>query len=406
VLVLSGVIAVQYDAATQGANGGARYQADPWWPRPFTNQSWVLGSVTGVTVDAQNHIWVVHRGGDSLEANEKGMMLTPPSAGLCCQAAPPVLEFDQKGVLVSNWGGPNPGYAWPQSPGSVAVDGKGNVWITAAGVEPPPTTPARGRGDAVVGEAPAPTPGRGRGGPPPGPPDAHILKFTRDGKFLLQIGEPGKMDGPDSKTTLNRPSAVAVDNAANEVFVADTGNRRIVVFDADTGGYKRHWFAYGEKAAGAAPPAYAPNDPPAKSFRDVTCVDIARDGQVYVCDRSSNRIQVFRKDGTFVKEAIVSKNTLGATVTGQFGVVSSRGSAWDLAFSNDAQQRYVFVANGHDKKIHILQRDTLTPVGTFGSGGRYPGQFLAVGSIAIDAQGNVYAGEQHHGKRVQKFVTK
>ena len=406
VLVLSGVIAVQYEAATQGTNAGPRYQVDPWWPRPFANQSWVLGSVTGVSVDAQNHIWVIHRGADSLETNEKGMMLTPPSAALCCQAAPPVLEFDQKGVLVSNWGGPSPGYAWPQSPGSLAVDAKGNVWITAAGLEPTPTTPPRGRGDAVVGEAPAPTLGRGRGGPPPGPADAHLLKFSRDGKFLLQIGEPGKMDGPDSKTTLNRPSAVAVDTSANEVFVADTGNRRIVVFDADTGGYKRHWFAYGEKAAGAAPPAYAPNDPPAKSFRDVTCIDIARDGQVYVCDRSSNRIQVFRKDGTFVTEAIVSKNTLGATVTGQFGVVSSHGSAWDLAFSNDAQQRYVFVANGHDKKIHILQRDTLAPVGTFGSGGRYPGQFLAVGSIAVDAQGNVYAGEQHHGKRVQRFVRK
>jgi DNA-binding beta-propeller fold protein YncE len=136
----------------------------------------------------------------------------------------------------------------------------------------------------------------------------------------------------------------------------------------------------------------------------VTCIEIARDGTVYVCDRSSNRIQVFQKNGTFVREAIISKNTLGATVSGQFGVVSSYGSAWDLAFSSDAQQRYVFVANGHDKKVHILQRDTLTEVGSFGSGGRYPGQFLAVGSIAIDAQGNVYTGEQHHGKRVQKFL--
>jgi len=406
VCVLIGVIAVQYDAATQGRGNGPRYQVDPWWPRPFENQSWVLGSVTGVTVDSQNHVWVVHRGGDSLETNEKGMMLTPPSAGLCCQAAPFVLEFDQKGVLVSSWGGPGQGYAWPQSPGGLAIDAKGNAWLTAAGLEPPPTTPARGRGDAVVGEAPAATPGRGRGGPPPGPADAHVLKFSRDGKFLLQIGTPGKMDGPDSQTTLNRPSAVAYDAAANEVFVADTGNRRIVVFDADKGLYKRHWFAYGEKATGAAPAAYAPGDPPAKSFRDVTCIEIARDGQVYVCDRSSNRIQVFRKDGTFVKEGVVSKNTLGATVTGQFGVVSSQGSAWDLAFSNDAQQRYVFVANGHDKKVHILQRDTLAPVGTFGSGGRYPGQFLAVGSVAVDAQGNVYTGEQHHGKRVQKFVTK
>jgi DNA-binding beta-propeller fold protein YncE len=231
-----------------------------------------------------------------------------------------------------------------------------------------------------------------------------VIKFSRDGKFLLQIGTPGKMDGPDSQTTLNRPSAIAYDAAANEVFVADTGNRRIVVFDADSGAYKRHWFAFGEKAAGPAPAAYAAGDPPAKSFRDVTCVEISRDGNVYVCDRSSNRIQVFQKNGTFVKEAIVSKNTLGATVTGQFGVVSSSGSAWDLAFSNDAQQRYVFVADGHNKKVHIFQRDTLTEVGTFGSGGRYPGQFLAVGSIAIDAQGNIYTGEQHHGKRVQKFV--
>ena len=405
-LVLIGVIAVQYDAATQGRGSGPRYQVDPWWPRPFQNQSWVLGSVTGVTVDSQNHVWVVHRGADSLETNEKGMMLTPPSATLCCQAAPFVLEFDQKGVLVSNWGGPGQGYGWPQSPGSLTVDAKGNVWLAAAGLETAAPTPARGRGDAVVGEAPAAAPGRGRGGPPPGPVDAHVLKFSRDGKFLLQIGTPGKMDGPDSQTTLNRPSAVAYDAAANEIFVADTGNRRIVVFDADKGTYKRHWFGSGEKAASAAPAAYAPGDPPVKSFRDVTCIDIARDGQVYVCDRSSNRIQVFRKDGTFVREAIVSKNTLGAIVTGQFGTVSSFGSAWDLAFSNDAQQRYVFVANGHDKKVHILQRDTLAPVGTFGSGGRYPGQFLAVGSIAVDAQGNVYAGEQHHGKRVQKFVTK
>ncbi len=188
---------------------------------------------------------------------------------------------------------------------------------------------ARGANDPTAAGRDAAAGRAGAAPTPPVPGDAHVLKFSRDGKFLLQIGAPGKMDGPDSQTTLNRPSAVAYDAAANEVFVADTGNRRIVVFDADKGTYKRHWFAYGEKAAAAAPGAYAPNDPPAKSFRDVTCIDIARDGQVYVCDRSSNRIQVFRKDGTFVREGIVSKNTLGATVTGQFGVVSSYGSAWD-----------------------------------------------------------------------------
>jgi DNA-binding beta-propeller fold protein YncE len=401
-----GVIAFTPTALSQSPGGARapRYQVQALWPRPFADQSWVLGSITGVTVDAQNHVWVVHRGADSLENNEKGMMLNPPSSSICCKAAPFVLELDQAGTVLTSWGGPGQGYQWPQSPGSLAVDPKGNVWITAAGLEP---APARGRGpnDPTAAEQPAAAGRRGGGTPaPPAPADAHVIKFARDGKFLRQIGTPGKMDGPDSRTTLNRPSAVAFDAAANEVFVADTGNRRIVVFDADSGEYKRHWFAYGEKTGGAAPPPYAPGDPPAKSFRDVTCIEIARDGTVYVCDRSSNRIQVFQKNGTFVREAIISKNTLGATVSGQFGVVSSYGSAWDLAFSSDAQQRYVFVANGHDKKVHILQRDTLTEVGSFGSGGRYPGQFLAVGSIAIDAQGNVYTGEQHHGKRVQKFL--
>jgi len=395
----SGAVSAQRGGAARAPN----YQVQPFWPRPFTNHSWVLGSVTGVAVDAQNHVWVVHRGNDSLEANEKGMATSPPSSSICCQAAPFVLEFDQTGALVSSWGGPGQGYQWPQSPGGIAVDAKGNVWIAATGLEPPPTAPARGRGDAVVGETPAPGAARGRGAPQ-GPADAHVLKFSRDGKFLLQIGTPGKMDGPTSQMTLNRPAAVAYDASANEVFVADSGNRRVIVFDADSGAYKRHWFAYGEKMPGAAPGPYMPGEMPARSFREVTCVKIARDGLVYVCDRSSDRIQVFRKDGTFVKEATVAPKTLGATVSGQFGVVASRGSVWDLTFSNDAQQRYVFVTDGHNKKVHVLERDSLMESGAFGSGGRYPGQFLANGSIASDAQGNLYIGETHHGKRIQKFA--
>jgi len=214
------------------------------------------------------------------------------------------------------------------------------------------------------------------------------------------------MEGPDSQTTLNRPAAVAVDAAANEVYVADSGNHRIVVFDADSGTYKRHWGAYGEKPTAAGGGAYDPGAPPARQFRDVSCVEIAKDGMVYVCDRTSNRIQVFQKDGKFVKEGIVSKETKGATVGGQFGAVSSFGSVWDLAFSNDPQQRFVYVADGHDKKVIVLQRDSLAPVGSVGSGGRLAGQFLAVGSIAVDSRGNVYTGEQHHGKRVQKWIRK
>ncbi|MGC4083980.1 MAG: NHL repeat-containing protein [Vicinamibacterales bacterium] len=197
---------------------------------------------------------------------------------------------------------------------------------------------------------------------------------------------------------------MAVDTAANEVFIADSGNRRIAVFDSETGRFKRAWGAYGEKA-GADPGAYDPNAPAARQFRDVTCVDIAKDGNVYVCDRTSNRIQVFGKDGKFVKEAIIAKETRGAVVAGQFGAVSSFGSVWDVAFSNDAQQRYLFVADGQNKKVRILDRASLSEVGSIGQGGRQPGRFLAVGSIAVDSKGNVYTGEQHHGKRVQKFVT-
>jgi len=399
-------------------------QVNPLWPQPLPNH-WVFGSITGVAVDAQDHIWVAHRGADSLEGNEKGMMATPPTSTVCCVAAPFILEFDPTGKLLTHFGGPGQGYQWPSSPGSLAVDAKGNVWLAAAGLEPAPAggrgrgranddpdavpaAPARGRAADAPPAAPAPA-GRGRGAAPAGPPppvDAHVLKFAKDGKFLLQIGTPGKMDGPDSQTTLNRPAAVAVDDKANEVYVADSGNHRIVVFDAESGAYKRHWGAYGEKPTAAGGGPYDPNAAPSRQFRDVTCVELSKDGKVYVCDRTSNRIQVFDKTGKFIAEGIVNKNTMGATVTGQFGVVSSYGSAWDLSFSADAAQKYVYVADGHDKVVVILDRATLSKVGSFGDGGRQPGRFLAVGSIATDSKGNVYTGEQHHGKRIQKWTPK
>ncbi len=392
---------VQESVSAQGA--APAYRVNALWPQPFPEDYWVFGSILGVTTDAQNNVWVVHRGHESLEGNERGMAQTPPTSSVCCMAAPFVLRFDPAGKLTNSWGGPSTTYRWPQAAGGIVVDAKGNVWISGGGLEPAPEG-GRGRGGAPPAAAPA-----GRGGapaapPPPPVPDAHVLKFSGDGKHLLTIGTPGKMDGPDSQTTLNRPTGMAYDAAANEIFVADTGNRRIAVFDADTGAHKRHWFAYGEKAAGAAPGPYSPSEPAAKSFRDATCVEIARDGMVYVCDKSSNRIQVFDKSGKFLKEQIVSKTTMGGIVAGSFGVLNAAGSVWDVALSNDPQQRFLYVANGQDKKVHVLQRDTLNQVGSIGAGGRYPGLFLAVGSVAVDGQGNLYTGEMHHGKRVQKFV--
>jgi DNA-binding beta-propeller fold protein YncE len=359
-----------------------RLQVDPLWPKPLPNH-WLFGSITGVAVDSRNHIWVVHRGADSLNARtEMSAATNPPTAEECCHPAPAVLEFDEAGALVSHWGGPGDGYTWPRSPGGIAVDAQGNVWIASAGVTE--TAGARGRGAAA---APAPA--------PPRPEDAHVLKFSRAGKFLLQIGQAGKPGGNDSKTGLNRPAAIAVDAKANEVYVADGfGNQRVVVFDATTGAYKRHWGAYGKPPGAADAGPYNPSEPPASQFRAVSCVEISDDGLVYVCDRRNNRIQVFRKDGSFVKEGFVSKTTTG------------EGSVWDLAFSSDPRQRFLFVADGQDQKVFVLDRDKLADVSSFGGGGRWPGGFYGVGSVAVDAKGNVYTGENFEGKRLQKFVNR
>jgi hypothetical protein len=382
------------------------FEVDRLWPKPLGN-SWILGSVTGVAVDRQDRIWIVHRGLDSLTGRtEAGLDQNPPGSEACCKAAPAVLQFDPTGALVSNWGGPGQGFDWPVSPGGIDVDDK-HVWITAAGV--PELVPAPGRGGgggggraaggaagggaagggaaaarggaAGGGAAAAGGGGQGRGGRGPAaaprPADAHVLKFTRDGKFVLQIGKAGDAGDKDSKTNLNRPADVAVDTVANEVYVADGGtSQRIVVFDANTGAYKRHWGGHGS------------------DFARLTCVALSRDGQVYVCDRKNNRIQVFKKDGTFVRETVIAKATLG------------NGAVWDIAFSPDAQQQFAYVADGQNEKVWVLRRATLENVTSFGGGGRWPGGFYAVGSIAVDSKGVIYTGETFEGKRVQKFTRK
>jgi len=383
--------------------GAMAFTADPMWPKPLPN-GWILGSVTGVAVDAQDHVWIVHRGLPSLTARtEAGTGTTPPTAELCCKAAPPVLEFDSAGALVSSFDWPD-GIDKPESPGGIAVDAR-HVWITAAGF---PEAPARRGGGAGGGRAGGGAAGGGAGAagaagatppaapaaPPPAPKtDAHVLQFTRDGKFVRQIGKPGVTEGNASKTALNRPAGVEVDGAANELYVADGhGNRRVVVFDAATGAYKRHWGAYGEAPDDTNPGPYDANAPAAKQFRTVSCVTIAKDGNVYVCDRQNNRIQVFTKAGKFVKEATLQKATL------------ANGAVWDIALSSDAAQQYLFVADGSDQKVLIVNRSTLAPVGDFGTGGRWPGAFSGVGSIAVDSRGNLYTGETFEGKRVQKFA--
>jgi hypothetical protein len=335
------------------------FEVDPLWPKPLPN-GWLLGMAIGVWVDDQDHVWMIHRSSATLHNNEKGAELKPPIAD-CCKGAPPVLRFDPAGNLVSAWGGPGQGYEWPESNHGIVVDHKGNVWIGGNGAK-----------------------------------DAHILKFTKDGKFLMQMGGLGKNAGSNDLTNFGRVAKIWIDPKANEAYIADGYlNKRVAVLDVDSGKMKRYWGAYGNKPDDTNLGPYDPKAPPAQQFRNpVHCADLSHDGLVYVCDRANDRLQVFKPDGTFVKEQFYAKNTLGS------------GSVWDIAFSKDPQQKFIFLADGQNERIRIIVRDTLEELSAFGDGGRMPGQFYGVHSLAVDSKGNLYETETYEGKRIQKFVYK
>ena len=357
---LLGFLATCADQTSEQEASGVQvpvFEVNPLWPKPLPNH-WVIGSTIGVSVDSRDHVWVIHRQSTIDEINELNVIHEPASAE-CCAPAPPVLEFDPEGNLVNSWGGPGDGYDWPSSNHGITVDHMDNVWIGGNG-----------------------------------PDDGHILKFTRDGTFLLQLGRPGVGTGSNDPENFGRVAEVSIDPDGDEVFVADGYlNRRVAVLDIQTGALKRYWGAYGNRPDDAPVPPYRPEDPPAQQFRSpVHCAEISHDGFVYVCDRASDRIQVFMRDGTFVREAFVATETLGS------------GSVWDIALSQDSEQRFLYLADGSNKKVHILDRETLEVLTTFGDGGRQPGQFIGVHSIATDSEGNIYTTETYEGKRLQKFV--
>jgi hypothetical protein len=333
------------------------FEVDPLWPKPMPNH-WLLGMTIGVHVDDQDHVWIIHRSSATLHNNEKAL---ETGVGECCRGAPPVLVFDQAGNLVRSWGGPGEGYEWPGSNHGIFVDHKGNVWIGGNG-----------------------------------PKDAHVLKFTKEGKFLMQLGGLGKNAGSNSPDQFGRVAKIWVDPKANEAYIADGyQNKRVAVLDADTGKMKRYWGAYGNKPDDTPLAKYDPAAAPSQQFRNpVHCSDLSNDGLVYVCDRQHNRLQVFKPDGTFVREAFFAKNTLGS------------GSTWDIAFSKDPQQRFIFIADGTNEVVRIVLRETMEEITNFGDGGRQPGQFYGVHSIATDSKGNIYTTETYEGKRVQRFVFK
>ncbi len=346
-------------AQAKTATQAPRFEVDPMWPKPMPNH-WVMGNVIGVGVDSQDHVYIIHRGAGSLEAKEIYAAANPPESE-CCLPAPPVIEFDAEGNLVRAWGGPGQGFEWPESNHGITPDSKGNLWIGGNGAN-----------------------------------DGHILKFTRAGSFVKQFGFAYASAGSNDPWAFNKVAKISLDEAANEAYVADGyGNHRVAVLDMDTGKIKRYWGAYANKPDDTNLGRYNPAAPAAQQFRNpVHCAEPSKDGFVYVCDRPNDRIQVFSKDGKFVKEAFVAKNTLGD------------GSVWDIAFSRDPQQKYFYLADGANEKIRVFDRQSLTELTSFGDGGRQPGQFYAVHSIATDSKGNVYTTETYRGQRVQKFVFK
>jgi hypothetical protein len=343
------------------------FEVDPLWPKPLPN-GWLLGMVIGLGVDSRDHVFIVHRGAATLNARTEGGY---PLTGPCCSSAPPVLEFDPEGNLVNSWGGPVDGapYTWPGSNHGISIDHLDNVWIGG-----------NGSPDSV----------RGTGW------DSHILKFTHNGKFLQQIGVPGRRADSKSMDAFGRVAKISFDTVAKEAYVADGyGNRRVAVLDMQTGAIKRFWGAYGNVPSDSNYGPYNPERPLIPQFRTpVHCAEPTPDGLVYVCDRVNNRIQVFRKNGTFVKEVQIAPKTMGD------------GAVWDIAFSRDAQQQYLYLADGKNERVYIMDRQSLQILTQFGDGGRQPGQFFAVHSIATDSKGNIFTTETYEGKRLQRFVYK
>jgi len=334
-----------------------RFEPDPWWPKHLPNH-WMLGQVSGVSVDSHDNIWVIHR---PRTTDEHDNYLRDKTAD-CCTPAPAILEFDQAGNLLQSWGGPGQGYDWPDTEHGIFVDYKDNVWITGNGEK-----------------------------------DTNLLKFSKAGKFLLQIGHHGKTGGSNDTENVNQAAGIAVYPKTNEAFVADGyGNRRVIVFDADTGDYKRHWGAYGNKPDDAAPKTRTYEGPGSPQFSTVHGIAISNDGLVYVGDRVNNRIQSFGLDGKFVKEVFIERNTSARFGTG-FGV----------AFSNDKEQRFFYVPDGTNKKVQIVDRASMEVIGFFGGiGGHGVGEFSHIHSIATDSKGNIYLGEVDTGRRVYRWNRK
>ena len=340
-----------------------QFEPDPLWSQALPNK-WVTGQVGGVAVDSHDNVWIFHRPA-TIPEGERGASLKPP-ASECCIPAPSVLEFAPDGKFLQAWGAPGPGYEWFKSEHGIFVDAKDNVWLSGSAKE-----------------------------------DNHILKFTNKGKFLAQIGHAGKNTGSNDLENLGGPASLFLYAKTNELFVADGYfNHRVIVFDADTGKYKRHWGAYGKKPDDTYKfPARAQliqGEPPAQFNNPVHAVVVSNDDLVYVADRTNNRFQVFKLDGTFIKEVFVARNTLQA-----------EGTVHNFALSPDREQKFLYIVDGSNKAIRVLDRKTLQIVSNIGGhAGHNAREFFHAHSFAIDSKGNLFIGEVNDGMRYYKYAFK
>jgi hypothetical protein len=362
-LALLGVViaAASSQLAIAGQAGASQsmpvFQVDPSWPPKLPN-NWVMGIVSSVTVDRHDHVWILQRPRTVQES-------------LKAQAAPPVLEFGADGKFLNAWGGAGQGYDWPLTEHGITVDYKDVVWIGGSGVT-----------------------------------DDMLLKFTTQGHFLKQFGAKGQSKGNADQVNVNRSADVFVYRKTNEAFVADGyGDRRVIVFDAETGAFKRMWGAFGN-APDSAPPSGAPGGPPAPARLDtdgpgsttfgnpVHAVKISNDGLVYVADRSNRRVQVFTPDGKYVTQVFINR------------AGPSNSSAAGIGFSPDAQQQFLYVADLGNSHLLVLNRKTLRVLYQFGVRGSMPGDFQTPHHLAVDSKGNLYTAEVNPGNRAQKFLFK
>jgi Uncharacterized conserved protein len=324
-----------------------QFAIDPWWPRPLPER-WITGRLGGVCVDGHDHVIVTNR-----------RDLTEEEAATSLQA-PSVLIFDSAGALVESWSGD-----WDGRPGTIHgcfADRENNIWIT-------------GHQDGVV------------------------QKYSHDGKLLLQIGERGVVDSVEgsldgqprnsSRTGFFKPAGVVVDPGNGDVYVADGyGNRRVAVFDR-TGKFLRQW---GRQAT----PQETRDGVPAAFAEVVHCIAMSAGGLLYVCDRQGDRIQVFDKTGGFQRNLWIR--------TGTAELPDERGTVWAVDFSRDAAQRYLFVMNGRNEQVHVVDRDSGKILSSFGRPGHQLGNFTHGHALAVDSKGNLYVAETDTGRRIQKFT--